>query len=77
MEFLGQARAGLAEGVGGMIARYPNQTGAFYFEGTFRGGVPDGVLRVEEPGSKVRFREFSAGKDVGAGTAGAVQRLAF
>jgi hypothetical protein len=77
VEFLGQARAGLAEGVGGMIARYPNQTGAFYFEGTFRGGIPDGVLRVEEPGGKPRVREFRAGKDTGAGNADAVQRLVF
>jgi len=77
VEYLGQARQGRADGTGGMIARYRSQTGAYYFEGTFKGGVPHGVLRVEEPGSKVRFREFSAGKDVGSGTAGAVQRLAF
>ena len=77
MEYLGQARQGRAEGTGGMIARYRSQVGAYYFEGTFKGGVPHGVLRVEEPGSKVRFREFSAGRDVGSGNAGAVQRLVF
>jgi hypothetical protein len=60
-----------------MIARYRGQPGAYYFEGTFRNGVPDGVLRVEEPGGKVRAREFRAGKDAGAGPAGNVQRLVF
>jgi len=77
VEFLGQAQGGLADGVGGMIARYRSQPGAYYFEGTFRDGVPDGVLRVEEPGSKVRVREFRTGKDAGAGPAGDVQRLVF
>jgi hypothetical protein len=77
VEFLGQAAGGLAEGVGGMIARYRGQPGAYYFEGTFRDGVPDGVLRVEEPGGRVRVREFEAGKDAGSGAAGNVQRLVF
>jgi hypothetical protein len=70
VEYLGQARQGRADGTGGMIARY-------YFEGSFKGGMPHGVLRVEEPGSKVQFREFSAGKDVGSGSAGAMQQLVF
>jgi len=77
VEYLGHAQRGLAEGVGGMIARYRSQTGAFYFEGSFSGGVPDGALLVEEPGSKPRVREFRAGKDVGGSSAGAVQRLVF
>jgi len=77
VEFLGQAKAGLADGVGGMIARYRSQPGAYYFEGSFRNGVPDGVLRVEEPGGKVRVREFRTGKDAGTGAAGDVQRLVF
>ena len=77
VEFLGQAQNGLADGVGGMIARYRGRTGAFYLEGTFKKGLPDGVLRVEEPGGKPRVREFRAGKDVGTGAAGAVQRLVF
>jgi hypothetical protein len=77
VEYLGQAKAGLADGSGGMIARYRNQTGAFYFEGTFAAGLPDGVLRIEEPGQKPRVRTFRAGKDVGQGAQGAVQRLDF
>lgn len=77
VEFLGHAGDGLASGVGGMIARYAGQTGAFYFEGTFRAGVPDGVLRVEEPGGRPRVRAFKAGKDTGSGSAGDVRRLAF
>ena len=77
VEFLGHAAEGMADGVGGMIARYQGQAGAFYFEGAFRQGLPDGVLRIEEPGGKPRVREFRAGRDAGAGAAGDVQRLAF
>ncbi|MDX1381638.1 MAG: hypothetical protein R3233_10980, partial [Xanthomonadales bacterium] len=77
VEYLGSARDGLADGAGGLIARYRNQVGAYYFEGSFRQGQPDGVLQVEEPGRKVRVREFRAGRDVGNGAGGDVQRLAF
>jgi hypothetical protein len=77
VEFLGNARGGFPEGSGGLIARYPHETGAFYFEGTFRAGLPDGVLLVEEPGRKTRTREFRAGRDVGTGTAADLQRLMF
>ena len=68
---------GVPEGSGGLIARYHHETGAFYFEGTFSAGLPDGVLLVEEPGRKQRTREFRAGKDVGNGAATEVQRLMF
>jgi hypothetical protein len=77
VEYLGEARNGLAEGTGGMIARYRSQMGAFYFEGSFANGVPNGVLRVEEPGGKPRFREFRGGKDIGSGSAEATKRLVF
>jgi hypothetical protein len=77
VEFLGNARGGVPEGSGGLIARYHHETGAFYFEGTFSGGLPDGVLLVEEPGRKQRTREFRAGRDVGNGAATEVQRLMF
>jgi hypothetical protein len=77
VEYLGTAKGGMPSGTGGMIARYASEPGAYYFEGNFEHGLPDGVVQVEEPGKKPRVREFSAGKDVGSGAAGAVQRLAF
>lgn len=77
VEYLGTARDGLADGTGGLIARYRNQPGAYYFEGSFARGLPDGVMLVEEPGRKPRIREFRAGKDVGNGVSGDVARLAF
>jgi len=77
IEYLGTARNGLPSGAGGMISRYASETGAFYFEGGFKGGVPDGVVKVEAPGGKPRIREFRAGKDVGNGAAGELQALTF
>jgi hypothetical protein len=58
-----------------MIARNGSETGALYFEGSFSGGLPDGVLRIEEPGRKPRVREFRAGKDVGNGAEDKLQSL--
>ena len=77
VEYLGEASDGLAEGTGGLIARYGNQAGAFYFEGSFARGLPDGAVLVEEPGRKARTREFRAGRDLGNGADGDVSRLAF
>ncbi|MBT8048056.1 MAG: hypothetical protein KJO92_06560, partial [Gammaproteobacteria bacterium] len=77
LEYLGTAASGMASGTGGMIARYPRETGAFYFEGGFDRGVPSGVVLVEEPGSRSRIREFRAGKDVGGGAADELRRLSF
>lgn len=77
VEYLGGAAAGLAQGEGGLIARYPNQTGAYYFEGTFAAGLPDGALRLEEPGRKPRTREFRGGKDVGSVADTRVRQLEF
>ena len=66
VEYVGSAEAGLAEGAGAMILRSPSETGAIYFEGTFSSGLPDGVVKVEEPGRKSRVRTFRAGRDAGA-----------
>jgi len=77
VEYLGSARAGLAEGGGAMIQRSPSATGAVYFEGAFSGGVPDGVVRVEEPGRKSRVRTFRAGRDAGAAAPEDFQPIAF
>ncbi len=77
LEYLGTAAAGMPSGTGAMIARYARETGAFYFEGTFDRGLPNGVLMIEEPGGRPRVREFRAGKDVGSGAAEKLQRLVF
>ena len=77
VEYLGEASAGSFSGTGGMIRQYSNREGAFYFEGNFRNGLPDGVVQVEEPDRKPRTREFSAGKDVGSASASQLTRLTF
>jgi hypothetical protein len=77
LEYVGAAQSGLAEGVGAMIFRSPAETGAVYFEGSFHQGLPDGVVRVEEPGRKSRVRMFRAGRNVGAADADDLQRIQF
>ncbi len=77
VEYLGAALRGRPSGAGAMITRYGNLSGAYYHEGQFRDGLPDGVLLVEEPGRKPRVRQYRAGKDVGGGAAAEVQGLVF
>jgi hypothetical protein len=77
VEFLGMADAGMASGTGGMIVRKANQPGTVYYEGSFRNGLPDGEVRVEEPGKMPRIREFRAGVDVGKGDEGQLRLLEF
>jgi hypothetical protein len=77
LEYLGAAANGRASGTGGMIVRYADRPGAYYFEGGFAEGVPQGVVRVEEPGARPRLREFRGGKDVGTGNDGDWSQLAF
>ena len=77
VEFLGNAKAGLASGAGGMIVRKSSAIGAIYQEGTFHEGLPDGIVRVEVPGRKPQVREFRAGSDVGKGDESKLQTLVF
>ncbi len=77
VEYLGTAQDGMASGTGGMIVRAANRIGATYYEGNFRNGLPDGTVKIEEPGRKSRVREFRAGRDVGKGNASELQSLAF
>jgi len=77
LEYVGAAQSGLAEGVGAMIFRSPAETGAVYFEGSFHQGLPDGVVRLEEPGRKSRVRMFRAGRNAGAANADDLQRIQF
>ena len=77
LEYLGSAADGMPSGTGGMITRNSGVTGAFYVEGNFKQGLPNGVVQVEAPGGRPQIREFRAGKDVGSGAADKLQRLVF
>jgi hypothetical protein len=77
VEYLGTATDGLADGTGAMIVRVPGEAGATFFEGGFSQGLPDGVVRVEEPGRKPRVRQFQAGKDRGAADVADLQATRF
>ena len=77
LEYIGDARKGLAAGTGGMIIRKNGQIGATYYEGSFKNGLPDGVVRVEKAGQQARLRQFNKGVDVGKGSASKLQSLEF
>ena len=77
VEFLGYAENGMASGSGGMIIKQRGTLGATYYEGSFGAGVPNGIVRVEKPGSAPALRQFRAGNDVGRGNAGELQKLSF
>ena len=77
VEYLGTAQEGMASGTGGMIVRAASRIGATYYEGNFSSGLPDGTVKVEEPGRKSRVREFRAGLDVGKGNTSELQALVF
>jgi outer membrane murein-binding lipoprotein Lpp len=77
LEYVGAAQSGLAEGVGAMIFRSPAEIGAVSFEGSFHRGLPDGVVRLEEPGRKSRVRMFRAGRNAGPASADDLQRIQF
>ena len=77
VEFIGEAKKGLASGSGGMIIQRREQVGATYFEGGFKNGLPDGVVRVEKAGETPKLRQFRAGVDVGKASAADLQSLNF
>ncbi len=77
VEFVGTAESGLASGAGAMIFRSPSEVGAVYYAGEFSQGLPNGVVRVEQPGRKPRIRKFRAGKDVGSADADQLRSLQF
>jgi len=66
VEYLGSADDGMASGTGAMIFSSAREEGAVYYEGSFDKGVPDGVVRLEEPGKKPSVRQFHAGHDRGS-----------
>ena len=67
VEFIGEAEQGLASGAGGMIVHRSGRVGATYYEGGFKNGLPDGVVRIEEPGQSPKTRLYKAGMDIGKG----------
>ena len=77
LEYIGDAKFGLASGSGGMIMQRKGQLGATYYEGSFNKGLPDGVVRVEQPGETPKLREYKAGTDVGKGSAAKLHSLNF
>jgi len=77
VEFIGEAEKGMPSGAGGMIVQRRGQVGATYYEGGFKNGLPDGVVRIEEPGQLPRTRLYKAGADIGKGDADRLQGLSF
>jgi hypothetical protein len=77
VEFVGFAQGGLATGTGAMIVRDPGGAGAVLYEGDFSRGLPDGVVRVSQPGREPRVRNFREGRDSGAGEEAQWQPLRF
>ena len=77
VEFIGETKMGLPSGAGGMIVQRNGQVGATYYEGGFKNGLPDGVVRIEEPGQIPRTRLYRAGADIGKGDAARLQSLNF
>jgi len=77
IEFIGDASNGMASGSGGMIIHRNGQLGATYFEGGFKNGLPDGVVRVEKAGELPKLRQYEVGVDIGKGNAASLQSLKF
>jgi hypothetical protein len=77
VEFVGEARNGAAQGSGGMIIQRNGQLGATYYEGGFKNGLPDGVVRVEVVGQQPKLRKFKDGTDIGKGSVSGLKSLSF
>lgn len=77
IEYLGYANEGMPAGKGGMIMKNRQQLGATYLEGEFRGGLPDGTIKVEKPGSTPTLRRYTAGRDSGRAGGNRFESLSF
>ena len=77
LEFVGGAAGGLAEGSGALIFRSPADRAPVFYEGGFRAGLPDGVVKIEEAGRQPRVRVFDMGRDRGAGDPEDLHRVVF
>lgn len=65
LEYFGDAKAGLAEGQGALISPAAAGSPPVLFEGDFKKGLADGLLRVTEAGKSPRIRTFSQGVEGG------------
>jgi len=77
VEYLGETKAGVASGTGGMIVKMAGVTDPIYYEGDFAMGLPDGVVEVEKAGEKASLRRFKSGVEVGKATDKQWKRLQF
>jgi hypothetical protein len=69
IEYVGMAGSGMAQGRGVMLEHNMHGIGALLYDGTFVAGLPEGNVRVEQPGRKPRFRTYQRGMDTGRGKA--------
>lgn len=77
IEFIGETENGVAQGSGAMIIQRKGQLGASYFEGGFKKGLPDGVVRVETVGQQPKLRQYKNGTDIGKGSGSLLKTLSF
>lgn len=68
VEYLGEAERGLADGTGGMIVERAGDLGPTYYEGRFGRGLPDGVVALQQPGSRPRLLRYRNGAEAGKAT---------
>jgi hypothetical protein len=76
-EYLGDAKSGVASGIGAMIVQVAGQTGPVYYDGEFSKGLPDGVAEIEKAGEKASLRKFKAGIEIGKATESQWKKLEF
>ncbi len=65
LEYFGEAKAGLPQGRGALIHPATAASPPLLYEGEFRKGLANGVLRVSEAGKSPRIRQFSQGVESG------------
>ena len=67
-EYYGQAKDGMAHGIGFMIYHTPEFS--YSLEGNFVSGQPEGIMRVKKPGQPDQLRAYKNGQDIGAAPKG-------
>lgn len=65
LEYFGEAKGGMAEGEGAMILPGVAGRTPVLYEGSFKAGQVDGLVRVSEAGSSPHIREFRQGMESG------------
>ena len=69
-EYYGYAQNGQPHGKGYLISHSPK--GSQSMEGSFIAGLPDGIIRLTQPGENGKLRRFESGQDIGSAPAGSV-----